>query len=93
MQSHGLSKETFMTCIQTTKSLIAVSIHLMENKGFQYVVLGFINSDPIERRFGWYRQLCGANYYLSVRQFLESEKKIKVHKLITENKLSFIEAS
>jgi len=31
--------------------------------------------DPIERRFGWLRQLSGANYYISVRQVLESDQK------------------
>ena len=49
----------------------------LEEKNFEYVLLGLITSDPIERRFGWYRQLGGANYYLSPRQFFESEKKIQ----------------
>merc|ERR1719468_270308 len=51
-----------------------------------------ISSDPIERRFGWYRQLSGANYYLSVRQFLESEKKIRIQTLIKFGDLSFTDA-
>ena len=71
-----------MTCKQTTSGLIGLAIYLIEEKGFKYVLLGFITSDPIERRFGWYRQLCGANYFLSVRQLLESEKKIRLHVLV-----------
>ncbi|QQP53745.1 Putative LOC101234561, partial [Caligus rogercresseyi] len=39
-------------------------------------------SDPIEKRFGWYRQLSGGNYYISVRQILEAEKKIRVLSLV-----------
>nr|XP_040575863.1 uncharacterized protein LOC121124746 [Lepeophtheirus salmonis] len=35
-------------------------------------------SDPIERRFGWYRQLSGGIYYISVRESLEAEKKIRI---------------
>ena len=88
-KKHGLSAETFMTCKQTTKGLIGLAIYLLEEKGFSYVCFGFITSDPIERRFGWYRLLGGANYYLSVRQFLESEKKIRLQCLIKFSKLSF----
>ena len=65
----------------------------LEEKGFEYVLLGLINSDYIERRFGWYRQLGGANYYLSVRQFLESEKKIRLQTLIKFGNCSFKEAA
>ena len=39
-----------------------ITIYLLEEKGSNYVLLSFITSDPIERRFGWYRQLGGANY-------------------------------
>ena len=67
-------------------------MHLLEEKGFEYVLLGLITSDPIEKRFGWYRQLGGANYYLSVRQFLESEKKICLQTLIKFGDLSFKDA-
>ena len=90
---HGLSRETFMTSYQTSRALIGVSIYLLEEKGFFYVLLYFFNSDPLERRYGWYRQLSGANYFLSVRQFLEAEKKIRLQTLIKYGKLSFKEAS
>ena len=89
----GLSRETFMTSQQTSLGLIAVSIYLIDEKGFSYVLLFFLNSDPLERRFGWYRQLGGGNYYLSVRQFLEAEKKIRLQTLIKFGDLSFKEAS
>ena len=88
----GLSHETFMTVQHTSLGLIAVCLCLLDEKGFKFVLLGFIDSDPIERRFGWYRQLCGANYFLSVRQFLEAEKKIRLQSLIKFTKLSFKEA-
>ena len=42
-----------------------------------YVLLGHIRSDAIERRFGWLRQLSGANFYISTRQVLESDRKIR----------------
>ena len=48
---HGLSKETFLTTKQTCLGLIGVAIYLLEEKEFSYVLLGLINSDPIEKRF------------------------------------------
>jgi hypothetical protein len=52
------------------------------------VLLGKIRSDPIEHRFGHYRQLAGANYLLSVRQFLKAEKAIRLKSLIKYSKLN-----
>ncbi|MCP4492437.1 MAG: hypothetical protein GY820_34780, partial [Gammaproteobacteria bacterium] len=45
--------------------------------GKAYVLLGSFQSDHLESRFGWYRQLSGANYYISVKQLIESERKIR----------------
>jgi hypothetical protein len=72
----GLSRETFLAAMQTTSALKELAEYLLEETCLDYVLLGKINSDPIERRFGCYRQLAGANYFISVRQFLEAEKKI-----------------
>ena len=89
---HGLSAETFMTLQQTTNGLIGLCTYLLEEKGFTYVLTGQISSDAHEGRYGWYRQLGGANYYLSVCQFLEAEKKIRLQMLIKLGNLSFDEA-
>ena len=47
-----------------------------------YVLLGHLQSDAIERRFGWLRQLSGANFYVSARQVLEGDKKIRALSLL-----------
>ena len=47
-----------------------------------FILLGNICSDYLEGRFGWYRQLCGANYYNSVTQFLQAEKTIRLKSLV-----------
>ena len=91
-KKHSLSSETFMTSKQACRGLVALVIYLLEDKGFTYVILGLITSDHIEKRFGWYRQLGDAYYYLSVRQFLESEKKIGLQTLIKFGDISFKEA-
>jgi len=75
--SKGLTKETCLAWCQTLSSTVALAKFLI-NSGFYYVLLGKLQSDPIEERFGWYRQMHGANYYVSARQIFESERKIKV---------------
>ena len=78
-----ISHETLTALIHSTKTLIDLSDYLLQSVHFDYILTGKINSDPLEKRFGWYRQLAGANYLLSVRQFLEGEKKIRV-KMLTQ---------
>jgi hypothetical protein len=73
----GLTKETFLALRQTCLSLRDCAIHLLTQCGFNYVLLGRLQSDGIESRFGWFRQLSGANYYVSMRQVIESDRKIR----------------
>ena len=49
----------------------------MNECGFKYVLLGHIQSDTIEGRFGHIRQLSGANYFISMRQLYESDQKLR----------------
>ena len=38
------------------------------------VLLGKLSSDPIEKRFGQFGQLSGANFFILVRQLLDAQK-------------------
>ncbi len=87
----SLTDETFLATIQTTKASIEVAEKLLSLDGMRYVLLGNLQSDPIERRFGWYRQLSGGNYFISVRQILEAEKSIRLKSLLKFSKLSMTE--
>ncbi len=78
----GLTNETFLAVGQSTSALIHLATFLLEEKGFLYVLLGQVQSDPLEKRFGWYRQLGGSNYFISVRQILEAEKTIRLRSLV-----------
>jgi len=82
IKNKSLSNETFLCAIQTSKTLSLLDNYLLEEKGLDYVLLGKINSDIIEGRFGRYRQMAGANYFVSVRQFLEAEKTIRLKSLV-----------
>ena len=82
----GLSSETFAACILMCDSLCCIAEYLL-NKGFHYVLLGHCQSDQLEHRFGRYRQMSGANYFVSFKQLLESEHKLKVTSLLKHSRL------
>ena len=73
----GLSCETSLACSLMCDTLRALAVFLLQ-KGFGFVLLGHAQSDVLEHRFGSYRQMSGSNYFISVKQLLESEKKIKL---------------
>ena len=75
-----LSLLTVTAIICTCKGMIALIRYLFAQLDF--ILLGNICSDYLEGRFGWYRQLCGANYYNSVTQFLQAEKTIRLRSLV-----------
>ncbi|KAG1681471.1 THAP domain-containing protein 1 [Nymphon striatum] len=76
-----LSKQTYLALRHMCVTLPAIAQYLLE-LGFQYVLLGQLQSDVIESRFGRYRQMSGANYFVSVKQILEAELKIKAASLL-----------
>lgn len=74
----GLSHPTFTAVIQSFSALIELSVYLLERHSFSFVLLGKFQSDPLEARFGYYRQLSGGNFFISCRQLLQAEKKIRL---------------
>ncbi|XP_059098099.1 uncharacterized protein LOC131892312 [Tigriopus californicus] len=82
-----LSRETFFALKFTLRGIIKLCKYLLVTTDLSYILLGKFNSDPIERRFGNYRQLSGANFFVSLKQILESEKKIRIRSLIKFDKL------
>ena len=86
----GFSKETFNAIIQTTKGIPHLVDYLLDIKELDYVLLGFIQSDYREQRFGWYRQLCGVSYFNSVLQLLQPEKSIRIRSLLDMNSIKKI---
>jgi len=83
----GLSKETFIACIQSFSAIIELTSYLHHQHGFEYILPGKFMSDPIEGRFGWYRQASGGNFFMSVRQLMLTEKKIRILSLLHQDVL------
>ena len=78
----GLSSETFLAVKQTTDALSALASYLLKEGLLSYILTGHLQSDSLEKRFGWYRQLGVSNYFISVRQILEAEKSIRLRSLV-----------
>ena len=72
-QLPGLTKETSLALSQTCQSITGLSKYLMNECGFKYVLLGQIQFDTIEGRFGHIDLLSGANYFILMRQLYESD--------------------
>jgi hypothetical protein len=80
-QQHGLSSETFQAVKQTSEGLATLCEFLILQKKQQYVLLGKVQSDRLEGRFGKLRQMNGGNLFASVKQFLEAERSLKIKNL------------
>ena len=77
-RSGCLSKETLFALKQTVLAAKLIAEYLLRELGCHYVLLGKFQTDDLEFRFSQYRQLCGANYNVSVTQIMESEKKLRI---------------
>ena len=88
MQLPGLTKEAFQALRQTYQSLTELTKHLINFCGFKYFPPGKIQSHTIESRFGRIRQLSGANYFISKRQLLESDPKLRTLSLVKYSHIS-----
>jgi hypothetical protein len=84
----GLSSQTFSATILMCSSLKMIATYLIQSAGFSFVLLGHLQSDPLERRFGRYRQMAGSNCFISYRNVIESERKIKIHSLLKHSALT-----
>nr|XP_040566474.1 uncharacterized protein LOC121116300 [Lepeophtheirus salmonis] len=78
----GLTTEIFLAIKQTCLAAADLAEYLLLDEDFSYVLLGMFQSDPIERRFGYYIQLSGGIYYISTRKILQAEKKIHILSLV-----------
>jgi len=66
----------------TSATIVNLVKYVLTQLKVDYILLAKIQTDNLEKRFGEYRQLCGANYHVSVQQVLEAEKKLRVSSLL-----------
>ena len=61
-------------------SLIKDLLH----EGYEFVLTVKFQSDPIEKRFGQYRQMSGGRFLISAKDVFCSEKNLKIKSLVRE---------
>jgi len=83
--------ERFTLSSQTSAALRATlrcQANLIEDllsEGYDFVLTSRLQSDPIERRFGQYRQMSGGRFLISLKDVICSENIIKIKSLIKED--------
>lgn len=63
--------------------------YLIEELHFKFVLLGKFQTDCLEYRFAQYRRMSGTTFHVSVREIIESEKKLKLMSILSLNSASF----
>lgn len=82
--SGKLSKEARSALMQTSYRLIKITQYCIEELKFDYLLLGKIQTDPLENRFGSYRCLSGSLHNISVRQVYEAENKLCLQSFLSQ---------
>ena len=70
----GLTNETLAACLQSMKAMPSFAKYLLYKDVLNMFLPGKFMFDPIEDRFGWYRQVNGANFFISTKELLQAEK-------------------
>ena len=54
-------------------------------EGYDFIMTSRFQSDPLERRFGQYRQISGGRFLVGLREAASSEKIIKLKTLLKDD--------
>ena len=82
-EKFGLSAQTSAALKRTLRCHAALIEDLLTH-GYTFVLTARFQSDPLERRYGQYRQMSGGRFLVSLKDVLCSEKIIKVKSLVQE---------
>ena len=85
------SFEQFTLSLSTVKALIRTlrcKTRLVEDlfdDGYDFILTTRFQSDPLERRFGHYRQMSGGLFLVGLKDAIWSEKILKIKSLLKED--------
>ena len=83
-QKFTLTAQTNAVLVHTLRCHAALIEDLLSN-GQEFVLTARFQSDPIERRFGQYRQMSGGRFLISEKDINISEKTLMINALINED--------
>ena len=78
-----LSPQTNAALVRTLRCHANLIEELLQEE-YQFVLTARFQSDPVERRFGQYRQMSGGRFLISAKDISTSEKILKVMSLVKE---------
>lgn len=81
--SNKLTRQTHAALTHTIYGLLEIIEYCFEELDMNYLLLGKFQTDPLENRFGKYRQIAGGHYHVSLRQLYESEKRLRIQSIMT----------
>ncbi|XP_018914579.1 uncharacterized protein [Bemisia tabaci] len=70
--------QTHTAFYHTIKATLELCEFVLIDLGWGFVLLGKLQTDNLEARFGGYRRISGCSYFVTVEQVLESERKLKL---------------
>ena len=73
------------SALQRTLLCQASLIEDLLSDGFNFVLTARFQSDPIERRFGQYRQMSGGRFLVGLKEVICNERILKIKSLIKES--------
>nr|CAH7769842.1 unnamed protein product [Callosobruchus chinensis] len=78
-----LTNQTYTALHHTVYGMLEIINYCRDELKAKYILLGKFQTDPLEHRFGKYRQLAGGQYNISIRQLYESEKRLRIQSLMS----------
>ena len=79
-----LTAQTSSALLRTILCLSPLIEDLLEEE-YDFVLTSRFQSDPLERRFGQYRQMNGGRFLVGLRDVTSSEKIVKIKTLLKED--------
>ena len=77
-----LTTHTCSALVRTLRAQADLIDELIEKDMYDFVMVGRLQSDPLERRFSHYRQMSGGRFIVSLREVISSEKILKCRALL-----------
>ena len=68
--------------INKNKRSIADLSNKLLSEGYEYVLTGRFQTDPLEHRFSRYRQISGGRFLVSLNEVLSSESIVKIKSML-----------
>ena len=78
--SFTLTKQTSNALVITLRGTASLLEDLL-NEGYKYILTSRLQTDPLERHFSKYRQMCGGRFLVALREIQSAEKILQMKSL------------